>query len=157
YIVNLRTPGAQTIQFTDSANSSVTGQATINVASVSVSLDSSGNLVISSAPGVVTNDTVTISVLSSLSPGLEELQILAGPGTFLFNNVSAGFGSSNGQSVLIPLSAISGSLINVALGDGSDTLLIDFSGGLFTKTINFDGGNPTTAPGDQLVLNGGSF
>ncbi|WP_202921738.1 autotransporter-associated beta strand repeat-containing protein [Anatilimnocola aggregata] len=40
----------------------------------------------------------------------------------------------------------------------ADTLTVDYAfGGNFTTPISFDGGDPVVAPGDKLVINGGTF
>ncbi|QDU28396.1 Hemolysin, chromosomal [Anatilimnocola aggregata] len=40
---------------------------------------------------------------------------------------------------------------------GDDFLTVDFSAGSFTVPVKFDGGSPTTNPGDSLALTGGAF
>ncbi|MBI1918657.1 MAG: autotransporter-associated beta strand repeat-containing protein, partial [Planctomycetes bacterium] len=43
--------------------------------------------------------------------------------------------------------------------DGNDTLTVNYgtSGGFFTQPLTFHGGDPTTSPGDKLVVTGGTF
>ncbi|HPM82692.1 MAG TPA: tandem-95 repeat protein, partial [Candidatus Anammoximicrobium sp.] len=54
------------------------------------------------------------------------------------------------------LTSITGSIqVNTVLGD--DTLNVDYGGGFFAKDISYDGGGESGAPGDKLVVTGGTF
>ncbi|MDT9110865.1 hypothetical protein, partial [Escherichia coli] len=82
--------------------------------------------------------------------------ITAAAQTFL--QAPAGGALSYGNSVLtLPFSAVTGSLTFNA-GAGNDSLTIDLTGGdaIPAGNLTFDGGNPTTGPGDKLFITGGS-
>ncbi|WP_442509307.1 Calx-beta domain-containing protein [Novipirellula sp. SH528] len=60
---------------------------------------------------------------------------------------------NGGPDVIFDTTAVTG--VDFIGSDGDDTLSVDFSDGVFTTNINFDGGlNLSTNPGDQLVLVG---
>ncbi|MCL4207851.1 MAG: autotransporter-associated beta strand repeat-containing protein, partial [Pirellulaceae bacterium] len=56
-----------------------------------------------------------------------------------------------------PMASVNSVTINGL--DGNDTLTVNYghSGGVFNKAVTFHGGDPTTAPGDKLIVTGGSF
>ncbi|MFM9960443.1 MAG: beta-propeller fold lactonase family protein, partial [Planctomycetaceae bacterium] len=116
-----------------------------------VSLDGSNNLVITDTNGGTSNDTLTIQSNTATS----QFIITAASGTILTTIVGAtGSGTS---TVSIPFGSVGGSQILVNTLAGNDSLTIDLSLGLFSKTITYDGGNPTVATGDSLTLTGGTF
>jgi hypothetical protein len=74
-----------------------------------------------------------------------------------FQSAPAGGVLSNGNKTLtIPTSAFSGKLIFNGNG-GNDQLTVDNSLGVFTRNVDFNGGNPTSGPGDKLKFTGGTF
>lgn len=64
---------------------------------------------------------------------------------------------NGGKTLRVPLSAITGS-ITINGSGGNDVLTIDLSGGdaVPDGAITFNGDNPTTEPGDGLIISGGS-
>lgn len=68
-----------------------------------------------------------------------------------------GFTQINANTVDIKLSDIVGSQLTFNTGDGTDTLVIDYTAGYFTNNIVFNGGAPATNPGDTLNIVGGTF
>ncbi len=78
------------------------------------------------------NDDVTI-VIDGANYRVSDANkpVIAGSGTI-----------QDGNDVLVSIASVTG-VINVNTGNGNDKLNIDLNGGLFTKDINFDGGNNT--------------
>lgn len=108
-----------------------------------------GNLVISDANGGATDDTLTIS-------------LVAGPNIRIHDpshTLSAGAGASqvDPNTVDVLLGSVTGN-IQVNTLAGNDILTLDLSGGDFIPGagLTFNGGNPTTGPGDKLSITGGS-
>lgn len=96
------------------------------------------------------NDNITI-----FSDNANSQWIINDPGTSFSSSVS-GTGGNNSSSVTIPFSSVAGGQILVNTLDGIDTLTVNRSLGGFNKAIVYNGGNPTTIPGDKLVVTGGS-
>lgn len=72
----------------------------------------------------------------------------------LVTNIANATGSGTNE-VRVPIN-FSGKIIVDTRG-GADTLTIDFSTGNFSREIQYIGGEPTSGPGDTLVLQGGTF
>ncbi|MDX6443283.1 MAG: hypothetical protein QOH71_357 [Blastocatellia bacterium] len=107
----------------------------------------SGNLIVTDGNGGNTDDTLTIS-LSGANIRLTDPNhsLACGAGTTQFD----------ANTCEIAVDDVTGN-IQVNTLDGSDTLTLDFSGGNFMPHgLNFDGGDPTTGPGDKLKIVGGS-
>ena len=113
---------------------------TVNVvAETTAVVDGSGNLVITDTNGGTSNDNLTISCTTSPPPTMVVISV---PG----NSLNQSF----------ELSSITGSITVNTLG-GNDTLTLDLAGCNFTAGgVIFNGGDPTTGPGDKLVILGGS-
>ncbi|EMI16807.1 hypothetical protein RMSM_06269, partial [Rhodopirellula maiorica SM1] len=111
-----------------------------------VGLNGSNDLLIQDTNGGTSNDTLTISInganIRVYDPN---------------NTLAAGTGANevDANTVEIPITSLvgGGGIIVDSLG-GDDTLTVDYSGGLFTEQITFDGGGQTTN-GDALILTGG--
>ena len=112
---------------------------------------SSNNLVISDVNGGASNDTLTIK-----SDTTNSKFIISDPNQKFSTSISGATGSGT-NTVTIPFASVSGTQIMVNTLAGNDSLTIDLSLGNFSKTITYDGGNPTTGPADSLTLTGGTF
>lgn len=118
-------------------------------AETSVTLDGSGNLVITDINGGVSTDELTIY----LDGG--EL-VITDPNLVLTTSVP-GASQPDVHTIRVPLGAFSGAILVNTLG-GNDTLTLDYgTGGYFARPITFNGGNPTTPVGDILRVLGGEF
>lgn len=72
-------------------------------------------------------------------------------------HLSAGAGATQaGNDVLVPIASITKTTgeIKINTEDGNDRLTINFDGGFYSHAIIYDGGNPTTKPGDSLEFDG---
>jgi len=118
-----------------------------DAADTNVAVDGSGNLILSDGTGT-TNELITISVNG---PNL----VISDPS----QNFACGSGATapDTHTCVIPLASITGK-IQVDGGGGNDSLTINLSGGnpFPAGGITFNGGDPTTPPGDQLTITGGS-
>jgi uncharacterized repeat protein (TIGR01451 family)/CSLREA domain-containing protein len=107
----------------------------------------SGNLVITDVNGGTSDDHVTIYHNGS--------NVVVNDG---INSLAAGAGVTriNDHTLTVPLSSITGN-IQVNTLAGNDQLALDFTYGNFLPSggVSFAGGDPTTAPGDGLVIVGG--
>jgi CSLREA domain-containing protein len=136
-----------TIRANDSCGSTDT-QFTLQVSAADTNISlAGGNLTVSDANGN-DNDQVTLS-LNGPNVRINDPSHLLGCG--------AGGTSIDPHTCEVPLSSITGN-IHVSGGGGNDTLTIALAGGnVFPPGgVTFDGGDPTTAPGDQLIITGGS-
>ena len=109
---------------------------------------SGGNLVISALNGGNTDDTVTLS-LNGPSVRIND------PNHVL--SCDAGV-SVDAHNCDIPLTSITGN-IQVDLAAGNDTLTLALGSGNFIPQpggVIYNGGDPTSAPGDQLIITGGN-
>jgi autotransporter-associated beta strand protein len=109
---------------------------------------SGGNLVISDVNGGNTDDTVTLSLNGSSVRINDPNHVLS---------CDAGV-SVNAHTCDIPLTSITGNIQFDGAG-GSDTLTLALGGGNFIPQpggVIYNGGDPTSAPGDQLVITGGN-
>ncbi|GHC64426.1 HYR domain-containing protein [Ulvibacter litoralis] len=68
------------------------------------------------------------------------------------NDIFAGLGTTqDGDEILVPIASVTGDIqVNTLAGD--DVLTVDFSGGNFTDSINYNGGTQTI--GDAMSLTG---
>ncbi len=87
--------------------------------------------------------------------------IITDNGTTFETGIEGAQVTNNGHTVILPLNLISGNIQVDGFG-GNDTLTLDYSLGNFVVDthlidIEFNGGDPTTLPGDRIVLQGGSF
>ena len=107
-----------------------------------------GNLVLTDGNGGTTDDTLTIS-LNGANVRINDPNHTLGAG--------AGATQVDANTVDVPLASITGNIQVNTLG-GNDTLTLDLAGGNFIPAggLTFNGGNPTVAPGDKLVITGGS-
>ena len=118
----------------------------INIIETEISVDGSGVVTIEdvSSGGVNSNlhivmETPYLHIDDSSNP------IFAGPGAIQV-----------GPNVVhIPLSSITELIVNVGVGD--DSLNINFGGGNYPFPITYNGGEPSTGPGDSLSMMGGTF
>ena len=105
------------------------------------------DLKIEDAQGGDTNDTLTVSIDGANIRVADPNQLLhAGSGAIQVDT----------NTVDIPLTGVTGEILVTTFG-GNDSLLLDFSGGVFGVPVTYNGGDPTSAPGDSLTLSGGSF
>ncbi|PHS05920.1 MAG: hypothetical protein COA78_14865, partial [Blastopirellula sp.] len=118
-----------------------------------VKIDGGGNLVLNSAAGFDISDDFTIE--------LDNGKIVISNPSQLISLDSSVTGTGNATtSVVIDPAANSSFTGNIQINtlDGDDTLTIDFSGGNFNQSIQFNGGTQlSSSPGDQLILQGGTF
>ncbi|HEX8076366.1 MAG TPA: hypothetical protein VF511_01015, partial [Chthoniobacterales bacterium] len=107
-----------------------------------------GDLVITDDNGGTSADSLTVS-LSGANVRITDPNntLAAGPGAT----------QTDANTVEVPLSSIGGNITVNTLG-GNDVLTLDLTGGDFIPAsgLFFNGGNPTTGPGDKLVVTGGS-
>jgi CSLREA domain-containing protein len=107
---------------------------------------SGGNLVLTDVNGGTTDDTLTISRNGSNVRINDPNHTLSCAGGVLVD----------AHTCDVPLSSITGSM-QVNSSAGSDTLTLDLGSGNFFPPggITFNGGDPTTSPGDKLIITGG--
>jgi autotransporter-associated beta strand protein len=109
---------------------------------------SGGNLVITDELGNDTNDALTIS-LNGANVRIQDP----------INGVIAGSGATqiDANTAEVPLASITGNIQVSTLG-GNDTLTLALAGGDFIPAggLSYAGGAQTSAPGDKLVITGGS-
>lgn len=113
----------------------------------SVSL-SAGSLIITDINGGTSHDSLTI-MLSGANVRVSD------PANALW--AGAGATQVNANTVEAPLAVVTGNIQVHALG-GNDSLTLALAGGDFIPTggVVYDGGDPTTSPGDKLLITGGS-
>jgi len=111
-------------------------------------LDTNGNMVISDAApaGAANQITVQFSggnvVIADAAEQFTGVPATTPPSTL----------SPDGRTLTVPLAAFTGSVI-IHSADGADTLTVDFSGGgSLPRGVAFDGGDPTSGPGDKLIV-----
>ena len=134
---------------TDDDHGSSSGSAYVFVSCrTELKLDS-GNLVVEDISTTNTNDQKTLS-----TDGTNVT--ITDPDVWLGTTISGSTGNAT-HTLSVPLSAFAGGIIVNALG-GDDSLIIDFSSGIFDRAITYNGGTQYTSPnGDSLSLTGGSF
>lgn len=133
--------------FTQAFSLLVSGAAPVT----SVTLDGSGNLVITDTLAGGKSDNLTIKADAANSRF-----VISDPNNAIGTGISGATGSHT-STVYVPFAAVTGTKIIVNTLDGNDTLTVDHSLGLFPKNIEFNGGNPTSGAGDKLIVTGGSF
>ena len=104
----------------------------------------SGNDLIISDAGNVTNDTVTVST--------DGTNVTINDPNKTFAMAISGATGNGTNTIVVPLSAFTGAII-VDGGDGNDSLTINLGSGNFGRAITFNGGGQTT--GDSLTVTGG--
>ena len=116
----------------------------IVVGRTDVSLNASKNLVINDLSNAA--DHLTIQSDTTLNRF-----VISDPGKVLSD--STGLGTLlDSHTLAIPFSAVTGTSILVNSAGGADSLTLDFSKGNFSKQVNYDGGDPSTSPGDLLTI-----
>ncbi len=123
--------------------------------SLHAALDGSGNLTIADTNATGKNNDLTFKLINNGT----QLEITDAAEVFdgVPSTAPASTLSNGGRTLTVPFSAVTGSLtINTA--GGSDTVTLDLSGGDFINAagVFYNGGDPTVAPGDKLVISGGS-
>ena len=117
-----------------------------------IELDNFGNLIITDIGDGITgfnNDNFTIA-----SDTANSQLVISNPGLVIDSTVP-GTGNNLTSTVTIPFNQVTGQIFFLAQ-DGTDTLTVNRSLGLFSNVVSFDGGDPTVLPGDQLIITGGS-
>ncbi|MCL4207892.1 MAG: hypothetical protein KJ000_35855, partial [Pirellulaceae bacterium] len=121
------------------------------VPETAVTLDGSGNLLITDINGGVSHDDLTIQ-----SDVANNRFVIRDPNLVLTTNIPEAT-RVDVRTIWVPFHVVSGDSIIVDTLGGNDSLTVDFSLGDFTKTIRYDGGTQTGSPGDVLVLTGGTY
>ncbi|MFO0885668.1 MAG: hypothetical protein U0894_16025 [Pirellulales bacterium] len=114
--------------------------------SISATVDGSGNLTILDTDSAGKNNQFTIKKDGSGNLVISDAneQFVSAPSGWTL--------APDGKSINILASSFAGT-VTVNGAEGTDTLSVDYSGGLL-PTINYDGGNPIAAPGDGLIVKG---
>jgi len=112
-----------------------------------VSRDASGNLIITDI-GTASNDTLQIQ-----SDVANSRYIIHDPSLILVTTMPGATGNGT-NTIFIPFSAVTGGQIFFNTLDGVDTLTIDHTLGSYSHTVTYNGGNPTVAIGDKLIVLG---
>ena len=96
----------------------------------------------------------TLTMTRVLDGGTNYVQ-LTDASTVIVAGNQAGVEQVNANAVRIDVAQFSGDIL-VNTNAAADSLTIDYSGtgGVFTKNVVFDGGNPTVGAGDSLALTG---
>lgn len=115
-----------------------------------VTLDGSGNLVISDVAAGGKNDSLTVQFDET-----DGMYVITDPTSLLQTTIGQAEGSGTSQ-IRVPFLAVTGANIDVQLLGGNDSLAIDFSQGGFPKSINVNGGSQVSGRGDTLRLTGGT-
>ena len=113
-----------------------------------VSLDSSGNLVIQDVFPGGKNDNLTIQADAATS-----MYIISDPTAIIGLAATIPPGatvSANNHTAFVPFADVTGTQIKVDTLGGNDKLTVDYSLGTFAKTVNYDGGTGT----NSLVVEG---
>ncbi len=121
------------------------------IAETEITLDTSNNLIITDINGGNSDDTLTIQ-----SDTTNSQFIITDTNGLVITTSIAGATGDLTSTITIPFSAVNGSEITINALAGNDTLTVDFSLGDFSKTITYNGGDPTTGSGDSLNLTGGT-
>jgi len=132
----------------------VSGVVAPPAATLTATVDGSGNLVITDVDGVGKNNQISVSVVGG--------NLVITDTAEQFQSAPAGGSLSNGNKTLtIPLANPSApySAIIFNTNAGNDVLTVDSSMAASGKPITLNGGNPTSGPpGDAMVLSGpGTF
>ncbi|MDX1948441.1 MAG: LamG-like jellyroll fold domain-containing protein [Pirellulaceae bacterium] len=118
-----------------------------------LTLDASGNLVITDTTNHA--DTLTIKADTTDANSANHKFVITDPNQLLGTSIDGATTSADQHTIEVLFSAVTGDQISVNTAGGNDSLTLDFSLGNFGKQISYDGGNPTTGPGDSLSLTGG--
>ena len=124
--------GSATSTASTSADNTVDYQPVLNI-----ELDGSGNLVIDTGSGKA--DNITIKIVGS------NYQISDTSAANKFAVIIAGSTGNNTNVVTVPISAVTGSQIQIKTNDLNDAVAVDLSGGSFVPSITYDGGPQTSA------------
>ncbi|PYS23626.1 MAG: hypothetical protein DMF72_08740 [Acidobacteria bacterium] len=110
---------------------------------------SGGSLVITDSNGGNTDDTLTLSLNGGSNVRVND------PNHTL--SCGGGITQVDANTCEVPLASISGN-IQVSTLAGNDTLTLNFANGNFMPAsgLSYAGGDPTTGPGDKLIITGGS-
>jgi autotransporter-associated beta strand protein len=113
---------------------------------LTASVDGSGNVVVTDIDGTGKDNRITIS-----NNGAGSIVIADFNETFVSTGGISGASLSNGNKTLtIPVSSVTNSIIFNTAG-GNDRVTVN---GALGKPIVYNGGNPTTGPGDSLKFTG---
>ncbi|MFC1765291.1 DUF4347 domain-containing protein, partial [Planctomycetota bacterium] len=110
--------------------------------------DESNNLVITDINGGDSNDTLTIR-----SDVAHHQFLISDPNVVLTADITGAVGEGT-HTVTIPFGSVNGDYIIANTEGGDDSLAVDFSSGNFSKTILYNGGQPTSGIGDSLTFVG---
>ncbi len=117
-----------------------------------LTLDGSGNLVVTDIASGGKDDTLTIQ-----SDAANSRFIVSDPQHILGTTGVPGATGGGTHTVEVPWASLTGSQILVNTLGGNDSLTVDFAAGNFAPAIVYDGGLQTSPPGDSLTLSGGTF
>ena len=112
-----------------------------------LALDASNNLVITPA-----SSGAELGVLTIQSDAVQQAFVITDASAPLSTGIAGAKGGGS-QQVTIPFAAVSGDKLIVEAGDAQRTLVLDFSSGPLTKSVEFHGGQASSG---ILVLTGGS-
>ncbi len=117
-------------------------------ASTTITLNGSNSLVITDQNGNYPDD------LMIQSDTTNNQYLITSFGQTVNTAITGAIGSGT-ETVAIPFASVSGSSIFVNSLGGNDTLTVNLAAGNFTREIFYNGGNPSSGPGDSLRLIGG--
>ncbi|QDU27942.1 Dockerin type I repeat protein [Anatilimnocola aggregata] len=109
-----------------------------------------GNLVITDSDATGKNNSLTISNNGAAIVITDATETFAGTG-----GIAGAALSNGGKTLTVPIGSITGMEVIINGMDGNDTLTANVATAL-GKILTFNGGDPTIAPGDKLVVTGGS-
>lgn len=116
-------------------------------ATTTISLDGSGNLVITDSAGGDSDDSLTLQ-----SDTTNARFVISDPNNVLATSISGATGN-NTHTVTVPFAAVIGLQILVDTRAGDDVLTVDLSLGRFARNVSYT----ADGPGDGLTVTGGSF
>jgi Ca2+-binding RTX toxin-like protein len=139
-----------TLRVTDDDGAVATNDATVNIVAAGagetvVAINGSGDLVVTDVNGGSSNDQLTLQTSAT--------HVIVTDAALIISTNIAGATGGGTNSVSIPLAAITGSQIIVNTLAGDDQLILDDSLGNFAHDIDYQAGDPTSAPGDSIALN----
>ena len=128
----------------------ITSFSFFNIGTITTETDvavSAGDLLITDSNGGTSADTLTLS-LNGANVRITDPN----------NVLNAGVGATQVDIHTVEVSFASISSIHVNTLAGNDTLTLDLSGGDIIPDggLTFNGGDPTSSPGDKLIVSGGS-
>ena len=108
-------------------------------ATLTASLDGSGNLVIQDTTAAVNSLTLQLNATA------DSVVITDANETFAASSIVGATLSNSGKTMTVPLTSITGSSISIQADGGDDALTINLTNGNFAKAITYDGGTQTTS------------